>query len=195
MTLASWSECLFANRADFTALSSFTAEASLLAGQNAQPTIPFNTFGNPNHFGRALLFEASGVLSTTGTPTYQFTVRLSPTQGSATLSGGVLGITEAITTASGVTNVPWHLRLHCHCGTPGQGTTNATLICVGEVWGGTAFASPFRYALQPSTPESATWTRTFDGGLVNYLNLSATCSASSASNAITCKLARAYLLL
>ena len=191
---ATWTNCLYTNRADFTAVASFTAESTLLAGQNMQPTIPFNTFGDPAAFGRALKVRARGVLSTTGTPTYQFTLRLSTTEGAATLTGSIIGISAAITTASGAANAAWHLDMDVHCGTPGQGTTNATLICAGEVWSPTGFASPFRYALQPTTPESATWTRTLNGGQPQYLNLTATCSASSASNTVTCKMLQCWML-
>lgn len=194
MAYATWAECIYTNRADFTAVASFTTESTLLAGQNMQPTIPFNSFGGTRDFGLALRVKARGVLSTTGTPTYQFTLRLSTTEGHATLTGSVIGISAAITTQSGVTNAAWHLDMDVHCGTPGQGTTNASLICVGEVWSTTGFASPFRYALQPSTPESATWTRTLNGGQPQYLNLTCTCSASSASNTVTAKLLQAWIV-
>lgn len=183
-----YSELLYSNKADFSAKASFTTEASLLEGQNLQPILLAPYFAALRDYGRALRVTARGVLSTTGTPTYQFTVRASTTQGATTLSGSVLGISQAITTASGVSNAQWNLDLDVVCGVPGQGTTNATLICAGLVSSPVGFASPFAYSLQPSTPESATWTRTLDGSLTQYLNLSVTCSANSASNSVTCKL-------
>lgn len=169
---------------DFTALSSFTSEASLLAGTKIQPTIPGNFFGYP---GQAIEFRAAGILASTGTPTYTFQVRISSTQGDSTLSGTSVGKSVAITTGSGVTNEEWYLWLRMVCKTIGQGTGNCTLTCYGQVYSPAGFASPFFYNLLPSTPPTATWTATIDGSVNNYINLSVTCSASSASNAITCK--------
>lgn len=170
--------------ADFTALASFTSEASLLGGLNLQPTVPGNYFDKP---GKVVEFRASGVLSSTGTPTYTFFVRASSTQGSSTLSGAILGQSVAITTGSGVSTQLWDLWLRVVCKTLGQGSGNTTLVCWGLVSSPGGFASPFAYALEPTTPPTATWTQTADGAVNNYLNLSVSCSASSASNTITCK--------
>lgn len=173
--------------ADFTALSSFTAEASLLGGLNEQPVIPAGFFGLPTAVGRSIELRASGVVGSTGTPTYTFQVRASSTQGSGTLSGTSLGVSAAITTGLGVSTQLWELWLKMVCKTPGQGSNNCTLVCHGWVQSFGGFASPFGYALAPTTPPTATWTATIDAAVNNYLNLSVTCSASSASNTVTAK--------
>jgi hypothetical protein len=58
--------------------------------------------------------------------------------------------------------------------------------CHGSVWS-YGFASPYRYPVEVTTPDTATWTQTFNGNSTYYLNLSLTWSASSASNTATCK--------
>lgn len=186
-----WGSCFYTNRADFTALSSFTAEASLLAGQNQQPWIPAGFFDGPKGFGRIITIRAAGVLGSTGTPTYTFQARLSTTVGSATLSGSSVGVSAAITTGSGVTDKMWNLELNLTCNTPGQGTGNTTLSAYGFVQSA-GFAAPYVYPLEVTTPDTATWTQTLDATLTYYFNLSVTCSASSGSNAIRCKSLQAY---
>jgi len=174
------------NVSDCTTLSSFTSEASLLAGPNLQPFLKAFYFAGAKARGRKVRFTARGVLSSTGTPTYLFKARLGTTAGDSYLAGTVIGTTAALTTGSGVSNEQWELLLDVTCRTPGIGTGAATL-CVSGWLSSPGLAAPYRYAVQPSTPPQATWTVTIDAGLTQYLNLTATCSASNASNAITCK--------
>jgi hypothetical protein len=188
-----WTELFFCETADHTALASSAAEGSLLAGTNLQPVIPANFFA-PGGSGagrlRAIRIEAAGILGTTGTPTITFQLRSGTTQGSSDLSGASIGVSAAITTGSGVSNKQWGLVMDLSCRTAGMGTNNTTLSGSGWVWSPTGFASPFWYPLQITTPDTATWTATINGALTQYLNLSATWSASSASNTATCKLLR-----
>jgi hypothetical protein len=184
---ATWSEVIFNNVSDYTAVASTASEASLLAGVNEQPIIPGGFFIQPNNVRRMISLVARGVLSTTGTPTIIFQARMGTTSGSATLSGTSVGVSAAITTASGITNKYFELRLDLTCRTPGIGTGNMTLFGAGYVKSPGGFASPFEYAIEPTTPDTATWTSTFDGSLAQYINLSVTWSASSASNTITLK--------
>ena len=191
---ASWFSPLYVNVADHTALSSFTSEASLIAGTNLQPTLLAGFFADTEAYGRCVRFEAEGILGSTGTPTYTFQCRLGTTQGSSDLTGTSVGVSAAITTGSGVSNQNWRLVLDLICNTPGQGSTNTTLNCSGFVESGGGFAAPYNYALSPSTPPTATWTATINAASTQYFNLSVTCSASSASNAIRCKKLKAYVL-
>lgn len=181
-----WSELIFGNRADYTALASFTAEASLLGGVAEQPWLPAGYFDGLKGFGRTISLFASGVVSSTATPSYTFQVRMGTTSGSATLSGSSVGVTAAIVTGSGISNRYWNLRLDLTCYTPGIGTGNCTLSGAGFVFSA-GFASPFTYAIEPTTPDTATWTQTLDASLTQYINLSVTSTASSASNTIQCK--------
>lgn len=189
-TTGTWAETMWNNAADFTAVASTASEASIISGLNDQPVIPALFFHNKLGKYRTVAILARGVLSTTGTPTATFQVRLGTTSGASFLSGTSVGVSAAITTSSGVTNKWWELRLDLTCNTPGIGTGNCTLSGSGYVTSPGGFAAPYTYALEPSTPDTATWTATIDGSLTQYVNLSMTWSASSASNTITCKYLR-----
>jgi hypothetical protein len=186
-TTTTWSELMWVNTADYSAVNTTASEASLLGGVNDAPTIPALYFYNKQGRGRAVTLIARGILGTTSTPTIIFQVRFGTTSGSSFLSGTSVAVGAAITTASGVSNKYWELRLDLVCNTPGIGTGNCTLSGAGYVMSPGGFASPFIYPLEPTTPDTATWTSTIDGSLTQYVNLSATWSASSASNTITCK--------
>lgn len=180
-------EALYVSLADCTAVASFTAEATLLAGPNKQPTLAGQFWGLAGAGGTAIRLRCWGILSTTGTPTYKFTVRSSTTQGSATLTGTKLLESAAITTASGAATCFWLIDATIVCTTYGQGTGNTTLNCLGSVRSPAGFAAPYEYVMNPSSAESATHTTTVDGALSQYINASITCSASSSSNTVTCK--------
>ena len=186
-TTGTWTECMWINSADYSAFASSSSEGSLLAGVNDQPYLNPPLLLNRLGKGRAFSLFAKGVFSTTSTPTIIFQLRLGTTSGSAYLSGTSIGVTAAITTQSGVTNKYWDLRFDFGVYTPGIGSTNCTLSGAGFVASPGGFASPFIYALEPTTPDTATWTSTIDGSLTQYLNLSVTWSASSSSNTITAK--------
>jgi hypothetical protein len=182
-----WTERIFANRADFTAFANSAAEGSLLSGLNVQPVLPALFFDGNRGFGRGTSFLARGVMSNTSTPTIIFQTRLGTTSGSSFLSGASCGVSPTITTASTISNKLWELRLDLTCYTPGIGAGNCTLSGVGYVQSAGAFASPFWYALEPTTPDTATWTIAIDDSVTQYFNLSVTWSAASASNTIICK--------
>ena len=56
--------------------------------------------------------------------------------------------------------------------TIGVGANGATITSGGTVQSPVGFVSPFIYALEPTTPPTATWTTTLDGSVSNYLMLS-----------------------
>jgi len=189
---AGYSATEFADGTDFTAVASSATEATLLAGRNLQPYIPAGMLGNPQNVNRSFKLKAWGVISCTGTPTMTFTARMSATQGSSTITGAILGISPAMTLASGIATKMWFLELYIHTKVVGQGATNATVNAHGIVWGpaGGASAGAFAalaYALTPTAPDTATWTQTYDGAVTQYINLCGTWSASNAANTITCK--------
>lgn len=182
-----WTELLFTHAADFTALASFTSEATLMAGVAEQPTFQPGFFSNPSASRRGFKVIARGIVACTGTPTYIFTFRLGSTQGSSSLAGAKVAESAAITMQSGVTDKVWEAEFDIQLRTPGQGSSNCVLSGAGFIRSPAGFASPFVYALTPSSGDSATWTASIDGGVTNYLNVSATCSASSASNTVRLK--------
>lgn len=191
-TTGTVTELMFVNTADYTAVDTTASEASLLAGVNEQPVIPAFFFFNKQGRNRCVRIEAEGILGTTSTPTLQFQIRFGTTAGSTFLSGTSVGISAAITTLSGVSNQWWRLRLDLQCNTAGIGTGNTTLSGSGFVQSPTGFASPFIYPLEPTTPQSATWTSVMDNALNQFVNLSVTWGTSSASNTIKCKSLRMF---
>ncbi len=183
-----WREVMFDNNLDFTAVASSAAEASLLVSTpQIQPFIPAMFFDPAKGAGKAIRLYAAGVIGSNATPTIIFQVRLGTTSGPTYYSGTSVGVSAAITLASGVTNKWWELDLLLQCKTPGIGTGAATLFGSGRVISPTGFGSPFTFPLEITTPDTATWTATIDGSLTQYVNLSVTWSASHASNTITCK--------
>lgn len=187
-----WAELIWVNAADFTAFNTSSSEGSIISGLNDQPVLQAGFFFNKAGKYRSVTIEAQGVLGTTGTPTIIFQARLGTTSGPTYLSGTSVGVTAAITTSSGVTNKWWYLRLDLTCYTPGIGSGNTTLSGAGYVLSPGGFATPFIYPIEPTTPDTATWTSTLDASLTQYLNLSCTWSASSSSNTITTKSLRMY---
>lgn len=182
-----WNETFFSSEADHTALASSAAEGSLIAGTNKQPFLPAGYLLFQGGAFRGVTIEAQGVFSTTSTPTLIFQVRFGETAGSSYLSGTSVGVSAAITTGSGVSNKWWYLYLSLIATSRGIGTGNTTLSGAGYVMSPGGFAAPYIYPLEPTTPDTATWTSTINGAVTQYINVSATWSASSASNTITCK--------
>lgn len=185
---ANFTHSVFANRADHTAVASTASEASLLQGTKNQPKFDAGYFDQANGgWGKSVWIRCGGVFSNTGTPTLTFQVRLGTTVGDSFLTGSLVAQSAAITTSSGVTNVQWNLECFIHCNTPGQDTGNTTLSTYGRVWSPAGFASPFEYAMSPGGGASGTWTQTIANNLTQYVNVTATWSASSSSNTITLK--------
>ncbi len=184
--MQSFRSLMYNRYTDFTALSTFTAEASLLTGFS-QPTLwhPALDF---TQVGRQFRLSGRGVLSSTATPTYLFRVRLGSTamtaDNLAPPLGTVIGASAAIPTLSGVANVVWSFELNLTLTAAGIGSGKATItssgliICTG--------LNPPVGDLAP-TNANATWTTTLDSSVDNFFQVSATCSASSASNTIQLK--------
>lgn len=190
-------KALFVNhKADYTTKASFTSEASLWAGNSLQPRVPTGLFDGPDAVGRTLLVRARGIVGSTGTPTYTFTVRFGTTINAIT--DAAIASSAAITTASGVSNKRWELELFVTCRTPGQGAGNTQFVVDGKIGSGGGFATTQAwYALTQAGGESGTWTvspANFDPVKENYLQLSVACSASDPANTITCKSVEVLLL-
>lgn len=112
-TTGTQTELLAANTAVGSAQSTFTA-AQYIGAPTGAGYLPANFFLPNLGVGKSLLVKAFGVLSTTGTPTFQIGVSLNTTQGTYNGSG-VLAVTAATTMGSGVTNVPWELEVLATC--------------------------------------------------------------------------------
>ncbi len=120
-------------------------------------------------------------VGTTGTPTFQFIVRLGVTAAND-ITGTIIGSTTATTTNSGVTDgTLWHLSLNIAVSAPGQGANGLTLTSFGGVH---SDGFPKGFAGMTITAEpTVTWTAaSWNSLLTYYISLSAACSANSGSN-------------
>lgn len=181
----SLSEVIFSSVGDYTALSSFTTEANLTAG-GARPILPSNFLGaRQSGLGHTLKVHASGVVSSTGTPTFQWHIGIHT---STTWAAGThLAQTTTATTQNGISNAHWWLEAYITVSTI-TGFGAITLTCNGMLWCPAGLASPFAYAMAPTIGSPATWTvGSLDSATPYYLSLAATCGTSNASNSVQCK--------
>jgi hypothetical protein len=175
-------ELIYVNPTAGTAKGTFTTEIAIndQAGMGLRAHLPLDFWRNANDgVGRGIEVIARGVLSSTATPTYTFTLRLGVLDSITSVIA--LG-SAALTTTSGAASAVWEFNGHFFVRT--IGTTAATATGQGQgilssfgtankidpIWGGGA--SPGTFA-------------TLDTTITNYFNFNVTCSASSASNTIT----------
>lgn len=181
-------ELIYASNGAATAKDTFTTEVTInnSGGMSVQALIP-NTFWQPNGsqsgVGRTIRIVARGIVSSTGTPSYTWTVR-GGSAGSTT--GPILLGSSAVATATGISGVLWTLEGDVtleSIGAPGANSTIrgvGTLTADGYTATTTTRALPlFGGAASPGT------VATFDTTVSHYINLNITCSASSGSNTIT----------
>jgi hypothetical protein len=175
-------ELIYASTSAGTAKNTFTAEVQIndTAGMGVQAHLPADFWlPNKSSVGRGLRLVARGIVSTTATPTFTFSIRFGAAGN--TTSANVLG-TAAITTGSGVSNQLWELEGDIILETIGAAGTNSTVRGLGQIAGG-GFASPFNFAVfgGGATPGTVA---TVDTTIVNFINFNVACSASSVSNQI-----------
>ena len=199
MAYGSWCQQIFANRQDCTDYASSNTRATIIAqaANEDQAVIPANTLQERS----TIRIEAGGLISCTGTPTFIFEVFLGTTSGSSFITAGagtgvVVGISAAITLQNGISNKWWRLQHDVTVTAAGIGSTGTTLSGSGWVESPGGFASPFKYALEPTTPDTATWTSSINKAATQYVNIIGTWSANSPSNKVTVKagMLKAYIL-
>jgi len=183
-------ELLYANTTAGTAKASFTSEVQIndTTGMGVQAHLPPDFFlPNPTAVGKGIRIVARGILSSTGTPTYTFTIR-SGTAGSTTAA--ILLGSAALTTGSGVSNQPFELQGDVFLVSQGAAGANSTVRGTGMiVCPGLATTIAGVGAGASLTTPTAT---TFDCSITNFVNFNVTCSASSASNTITLQSLQVY---
>lgn len=175
-------ELIYASPTSGTAKASFTTEIAIndVAGMGVRAHLPPDFWRNSNDGTlRTIMVHARGILSSTATPTYTFTLRLGVLDSiTAVIALG----SGALTTTSGAASAIWEFEGAFNMRT--TGTTAATATGHGQglvtsfgtankidpIWGGGA--SPGTFA-------------TLDTTITNYFNFNVACSASSASNTIT----------
>lgn len=183
-------ELLYANTTAGTAKASFTSEVQIndTTGMGVQAHLPPDFFlPNPTAVGKGIRIVARGILSSTGTPTYTFTIR-SGTAGNTTAA--ILLGSAALTTGSGVSNQPFELQGDVFLVSQGAAGANSTVRGTGMLMcPGLATTIAGLGANASLTTPTAT---TFDCSITNFINFNVTCSASSASNTITLQSLQVY---
>lgn len=167
-----------------TAKNTFTSEVQIndTAGMGVQCHLPPDFWlANNGQPGRAVKIIAQGIVSSTATPTYTFTIR-SGAAGNTT-SAILLG-SAALTTGSSISNLYWRLEGEVVLTAIGAAGTNSTVRGIGYVispgFTTNAGINPvYGGAASPGT------VATLDTSITNYINFNVACSASSASNSIT----------
>lgn len=177
-------ELVYASTAAGTAKASFTSEVLIndTAGMGVQAHLPPD-FWLPQNFGsvgKGIKIVARGILGSTATPTYTFTVRSGT---AASTSAAILLGSAAITTGSGVTAQMWELEGDVILTAMGATGANSTVRGIGQFRCG-GVASPFMYPLYGSAASPGT-VATLDTSITNYINFNVTCSASNAANSVT----------
>lgn len=170
-----------------TAKASFTTEIAIndTAGMGPVATI-LPEFWAPNEgIGKVLAVSARGILSSTGTPTYTFTLRV----GAAASITAVIALgSAALTTQSGISNQIWEFQGEFVVTALGAAGANSSLRGVGLLHSA-GIASPFVAPLWGGAASPGT-AATLDHSIQNYFNFNVACSASSASNTITLQFLR-----
>lgn len=182
-------ELIYVSKSAGTAKNTFTTEVLIndTAGMGVQAHLPAD-FWLPNNTsaGKAIRIVARGILSSTGTPTYTFTIR----GGAAgAITGAILIGSAAVTTGSSVTNQFWEL----------DGTFSLTAIgAAGANSSGNGIGCIINTGLSASiipiygggvTPGTVT---TLDTSITNFINFNVACNVSSVSNTITLQQLEVY---
>jgi hypothetical protein len=175
-------ELIYTSTATGTAKASFTSEVAIndTTAMGPQPVLPAYFWLPQGGSAKALRVTAHGILSSTATPTYTFTLRLA-TSTAGTTGPIVLG-SAALTTGSGVSNQIWRFDGIVTMRTLGAAGGNSTVQGIGTLISpGTANKIDPLYggAASPGT------VATVDISVISYITFNVACSASSASNTIT----------
>lgn len=155
--------------------NNFTTAQSIIGTTSAAgPVGPFSV----DYFktlGAHWSMEAMGIISTTGTPTFQLGAYFGTVAGTITTN---LCITSSITTGSALANVPWHWRVVGR--TVAVSETTSTMLVMGYLLG--ALNASDEYFAVNATPPTAVTT---DLSSAVFLDLKATWGTASASNTLT----------
>lgn len=178
-------ELIYASTAVGIVKNTFTTEIGLndAATMGAQAKLPPD-FWLPSESGargRGIRIVGRGIVSSTATPTFTWTVRLGA---AASIAGPIVLGTAALTTSSGIANSYWELTGDVILTVLGAVGANSTVRGIGvHSCGGISTSvgcnGAYGGAASPGT------VATVDTTITNYINFNVACSASSASNSIT----------
>ena len=175
-------ETIYSSTSLGSAKNTFTTEVQIndTSGMGVQAHLPPDFWSPTNtQTGRGIRIVARGILSSTGTPTYTWTIRVGAAGN--TTSAIILG-SAALTTASGAANAAWELEGDVVLKTLGAAGTNSTVLGTGMIY--SAGLNPVVAGIGAGASLTAPTVATVDTSITNYINFNVACSASSASNNI-----------
>lgn len=177
-------ELIYASTAAGATLATFTteAQANTTGTMGVQAHIPPDFWlPNQSSVGKGIRILARGILASTATPTYTWTVRGGAAGNVA--STPILAGTAALATLSGATTCAWEFEADCILKTIGAAGANSTLTSVGRLFcaGLATTANNMAYGAGASPGTVAT----LDTSITNYINFNIACSASNAANTIS----------
>jgi len=178
-------ELIYASTAVGIAKNTFTSETALNdeATMGPQVYLPAG-FWQPSksNLGRGIRVVARGILSSTATPTYTFTIRLAASE--AATSGPVVLGSAALTTASSTSNTFWEIEGDVIL--EGVGTTSGTSTVRGigrcsasGITTGGGVNPLYGSSVSPGT------VATVVQKAANFITVNVACSASASQNTIT----------
>lgn len=175
-------ELIYGNQAAGTAKNTFTTEAVIndTAGMGPQAIIPPYFWMPVQGQGKALKIIARGIYSTTSAPTWQVFTRLG---GAASTAGPNIGSTASQALGTTQTNLLWEYETEVQMVTLGATGGNSTMRGLGVF---TAFLTGTTIQSLPIFAGGASpgTVATVDISTTNYVNFTAACGTSNASNSI-----------
>jgi hypothetical protein len=181
-------ELLYAYYGASTNLATFTTEDNLM---KTYPScvVPGSIFSKVGPQSSSLELVAAGLVGTTGTPTFTFTVRLISGASVAWSAGGiVLGASNAVTGGSTVTLAPFRLRAHIGVRSiAAAGSATTGVVTIGNI-DGPGFPTEGSIPANNVSPLLST----VDVGATYSLFISAACSASNSLNLINLQCVKLY---
>ena len=182
-------ELFYSYSAGSTNLATFTTEDNLLKTYPACP-VPATFFSKLGNFSSSLKIVADGQVGTTGTPTFTFSLRLiSSTTWSA--GGILLGSSNAITGASGVTLASWRLDANVTLRTIAAAASATSSLATTGLISGTGF--PTAGSIPANNVSPVVSTLDVSGTAQYWLFLSAACGTSNSANLINTQTLKVYL--
>lgn len=173
-------ELIYGSTGVGTAKNTFTTEVQIndTAGMGVQCHLPPDFWlPSPISSGRGIHITARGILSSTGTPSFQLLVR----SGVAGVTGPAILVSPSTTTVSGASNAPWELEADIMLVTMGATGANSTVRGVG-ILQSSGFATSIQGLYGNGSPPGNV--TTWDTSVVNYISVNAACSVSNAANSI-----------
>lgn len=177
-------ELIYASIAAGTAKNTFTAEVAIndTAAMGPIAHLPPDFWvANNNGIGRGIRVTARGIVASTLTPSYTFSLRLGAA--GSTSAAIILG-SAALPTSSGLATTMWEFSGEFVMKTIGAAGANSTGVGTGKILCTGFTGTPPLFPLWGGAATPGT-VATVDTSITNYLNFNITCTASSASNTIT----------